>query len=146
VQYANEGSAKVGEMASNSNSNSNSNSCSSPPTPPLLVAPLALVQARRHPPPQSLQEAPPLLPEPLSFSPSATHRSTTSEELPEWLRFSPSSSKERSSGYGRVLGPSLGASFIDVVRNKGKVPTEASSSRSSRGFTPPSSRGAHGRH
>jgi hypothetical protein len=134
----NEGSAKVGEMASNS--------CSPPLTPPLLAAPLALIRARRHPPPQSLQEAPPLLTQPLSFSPSATHRSTTSKELSEWHRFSPSSLEERSSAYGHVLGPSLGTSFADVVRNKGKVPAVASSSRSSRGSTPPSSRGAHGGH
>jgi hypothetical protein len=89
------------------------------PAPSTIVAP-------RH-------SSSPLNPLTSAFSPSSMPRSTASEELQDWLRFSPSSSKGGSSACGR-------ASFVDVIQRtgKGKAPAEGSSSRSSRDPTTPS--------
>jgi hypothetical protein len=74
----------------------------------------------------------PLNPLAPAFSPSSTPRSTASEDLPNWLWFSPSSSEGGLSARGR-------ASFVDDFRSngKGKAPAEGSSSRSGRDPTAP---------
>jgi hypothetical protein len=53
----------------------------------------------------------------------------SSEDLPEWLLFSPSSSEGRSPALGRLFVALPTHSFAEVVQGKGKAPMEASGSR-----------------
>jgi hypothetical protein len=77
----------------------------------------------------SILSPPPPHPHTTPFSPSSSSRRAASEELPDWLLSSPSSSEGRSPSLGHFSGhrssSSLADSFADVVHNKGKALVEA---------------------
>jgi hypothetical protein len=78
------------------------------------------------------------LPQPPRAPPQVKICKKKKEDLPDWLRFSPSSSEDWSSARGRNIRSSSGASFAVVVQNKGKPPLDASVSGSGRRSpTPP---------
>jgi hypothetical protein len=69
-----------------------------------------------------------LNPDATPFSPSPSSTRSQKDELPDWLVFSPSSSKGRSTEprHGAPASPS--ASFTEVVHRKGKAPMDEASS------------------
>jgi hypothetical protein len=93
-------------------------------SPPLPRSPRSQAHnlAAASPPagPSYVALARPLNPDATPFSPSRAFEVAT-EELPEWLPFSPSSMEGRSY-VGRWSITSPAPSFVDVVRGKGKAP------------------------
>jgi hypothetical protein len=118
---------------------------SQPPTRPSILRPAAspplmrpsilrpaasprprLPHRHLHLPPLSTRKPPPT---PRSPPPIAC---VSGEELPDWLRFSPSSSKDGSPTPGRLSSILTVNSFVEVIRLKGKAPLVGSSSATGR--------------